>query len=67
MNVLFRDQLPWQLTFSYSRALQQSAMQIWNGQDANVAAAQQEFYRRAKLNSDAALGQYQLEMEKIVA
>ncbi|UBF30386.1 fructose-bisphosphate aldolase class I (plasmid) [Kovacikia minuta CCNUW1] len=65
MHVLFKDQLPWQLTFSYSRALQQSAMQIWNGQDANVAAAQKEFYHRAKLNSAAALGQYQPEMEKI--
>lgn len=67
MNVLFRDHLPWQLTFSYSRALQQSAMQIWNGQDTNVFAAQQEFYRRAKFNSDAALGQYQLEMEKVAS
>jgi fructose-bisphosphate aldolase, class I len=59
MNVLLKDQRPWQLTFSYSRALQQSAMQIWNGQDTNVAAAQQEFYRRAQFNSAAALGQYQ--------
>lgn len=67
MNVLFKDQLPWQLTFSYSRALQQSAMQIWNGQDTNVAAAQQEFYRRAQFNSAAALGQYQPEMEKVAA
>jgi fructose-bisphosphate aldolase class I len=65
MNALFKDQLPWQLTFSYGRALQQAAMQTWNGQDANVSAAQKELYRRAKFNSAAALGQYQPEMKKI--
>jgi fructose-bisphosphate aldolase class I len=65
MNALFKDQLPWQLTFSYGRALQQAAMQTWNGQNANVSAAQKELYRRAKFNSAAALGQYQPEMEKI--
>ncbi len=67
MNALFKDQLPWQLTFSYGRALQQAAMQTWNGRDANVSAAQKELYRRAKFNSAAALGQYQSEMEKIAA
>lgn len=65
MNALFKDQLPWQLTFSYGRALQQAAMQTWNGQDANVSAAQKELYRRAKFNSAAALGQYKPEMEKV--
>ena len=64
MNALFKDQLPWQLTFSYGRALQQAAMQTWKGQDANVSAAQKELYRRAKFNSAAALGQYQPEIEK---
>ena len=67
MNALFKDQLPWQLTFSYGRALQQAAMQVWRGQDANVSAAQKELYRRAKFNSAAALGQYQPEMEKVAA
>ncbi|PZV11426.1 MAG: fructose-bisphosphate aldolase class I [Leptolyngbya sp.] len=66
MNTLFKD-LPWQLTFSYGRALQQAAMQTWNGQDTNVAAAQKELYHRAQLNSAAALGQYQPEMEKVAA
>ncbi|PZV10070.1 MAG: fructose-bisphosphate aldolase class I [Leptolyngbya sp.] len=65
MNALFKDQLPWQLTFSYGRALQQAAMQTWNGQDENVAAAQKELHHRAQFNSAAALGQYQPEMEKI--
>ncbi|MBW4470771.1 MAG: fructose-bisphosphate aldolase class I [Stenomitos rutilans HA7619-LM2] len=67
MNSLFKDQLPWKLTFSYGRALQQAAMQTWNGQDANIAAAQKELYHRAKLNSAAALGQYQPDMEKVAA
>ncbi|XGV96697.1 MAG: class I fructose-bisphosphate aldolase [Leptolyngbya sp. BL-A-14] len=67
MNSLFKDQLPWKLTFSYGRALQQVAMQTWNGKDANVSAAQKELYHRAKLNSAAALGQYQPEMEKVAA
>jgi len=64
MNSLFKDQLPWKLTFSYGRALQQAAMQIWNGQDVNISAAQKELYHRAKLNSAAALGQYQPESER---
>ncbi|MBW4696113.1 MAG: fructose-bisphosphate aldolase class I [Lyngbya sp. HA4199-MV5] len=67
MNSLFKEQLPWTLTFSYGRALQQAAMQTWNGQDTNVPAAQRELYHRAKLNSAAALGQYQPEMEKVAA
>lgn len=67
MNALFKDELPWQLTFSYGRALQQAAMQTWNGQDVNVAAAQKELYHRAKLNSAAALGLYQPGMEKVAA
>lgn len=67
MNALFQGQLPWRLTFSYGRALQQAAMQIWKGQDANVTAAQQALYRRAQLNSAATLGQYQPEMEEKVA
>ncbi|MGI0489490.1 class I fructose-bisphosphate aldolase [Pantanalinema rosaneae CENA516] len=57
MNRLFPDQLPWRLTFSYGRALQQAAMQAWNGQDANVAVAQEKLYHRAQLNSAATLGQ----------
>jgi fructose-bisphosphate aldolase class I len=64
MNALYKDQLPWQLTFSYGRALQQAALKTWKGQEANVVKAQQELYRRAQFNSAAALGQYQPEMEK---
>jgi fructose-bisphosphate aldolase class I len=65
MNKLFQEQLPWALTFSYGRALQQAAMQIWMGQEANVSAAQKALYHRAKCNSRATLGQYSPEMENL--
>ncbi len=57
MNSLFKGQLPWALTFSYGRALQQVPMQTWMGKAANVAAAQKALVHRAQLNSAAALGQ----------
>lgn len=50
--------LPWNLTFSYGRALQQSAMSTWNGDEANVAAAQAVLLERARCNGKAALGEY---------
>ncbi|MBD2461824.1 fructose-bisphosphate aldolase class I [Oscillatoria sp. FACHB-1407] len=65
MNQLFKGQLPWHLTFSYGRALQQAAMQTWGGRDENVAAAQKALYHRAKCNSAAALGEYSRDMEAI--
>ena len=63
MNQLFAGELPWALTFSYGRALQQAAMQTWMGQDANVAAAQKALYHRAQCNSAAALGKYDNTLE----
>lgn len=59
--------LPWPLTFSYARALQNPALKIWSGQADNVAAAQQAFYHRARVNSAASQGQYTPEMEKDAA
>jgi len=49
---------PWALTFSYGRALQASVLQAWAGKKENVAAGQQELLKRAKANSEAALGKY---------
>ncbi len=66
MNALHRK-LPWPLTFSYARALQQPALEAWRGQRANVGEAQRRLYQRAKLNGAAALGQYSEEMEKQIA
>merc|ERR1712244_193381 len=50
--------LPWSASFSYGRALQQSVLKAWKGDDANIKAAQDALMVRAKANSDAQLGKY---------
>lgn len=55
---------PWRLGFSYARALQEPVMQAWRGDPANIEAAQQALYHRARLNSEATRGRYSSEMEK---
>ena len=55
---------PWQLSFSYGRALQAPALKAWGGKPGNVRAAQQAYYRRAKFNSAARTGSYAPEMER---
>jgi fructose-bisphosphate aldolase, class I len=59
--------LPWSLTFSYGRALQDDALKTWAGQAANFAAAQKEMAKRAKLNSLATTGSYSSSMESQAA
>jgi fructose-bisphosphate aldolase, class I len=54
---------PWQLSFSYGRALQAPALKAWKGEPANAAQAQQAFYHRAKLNGAARFGRYTPDME----
>ncbi|GAB3641334.1 class I fructose-bisphosphate aldolase [Spirosoma arcticum] len=54
----FNGRMPWAVTFSFSRAIQQPAMDLWKGQDANVEAAQQELLNRAMANCAARRGQY---------
>lgn len=56
--------LPWNLSFSYARALQDYCLKIWAGQAKNNSAAQNAFAKRAKLNSLAATGKYAEPMEK---
>ena len=56
---------PWELSFSYGRALQAPALKAWRGDAANAEAAQQAFYQRAKLNGAARYGDYTPEMEKV--
>lgn len=56
--------LPWPLTFSYARALQDAATKAWKGDDANLEAAQRVFLHRAKMNSLASTGAYTSEMEQ---
>jgi fructose-bisphosphate aldolase class I len=63
MNAL-GDDLPWQLSFSYGRALQAAAQKAWGGSAENRGAAQRAFYHRAKMNSAARTGSYAPEMER---
>jgi fructose-bisphosphate aldolase class I len=56
--------LPWPVTFSYARALQDGATKAWQGKKENLAAAQKVFLHRAKMNSLASTGKYDPEMEK---
>jgi fructose-bisphosphate aldolase class I len=55
---------PWQLSFSYGRALQAPALKAWLGKEENVEAAQHAYYHRAKMNSAARTGMYAPEMER---
>jgi fructose-bisphosphate aldolase class I len=55
---------PWALTFSYGRALQASCLAAWGGKKENVAAAQDVLLKRAKANSQAAVGQYQQQQQQ---
>lgn len=55
--------LPWELTFSYGRALQAPALDAWRGQEANFKAGQDALLKRARLNSLAHLGDYDVAME----
>jgi fructose-bisphosphate aldolase, class I len=55
---------PWQLSFSYGRALQAPALKAWGGKTENVEAAQRAYYHRAKMNSAARTGMYAPEMER---
>jgi len=55
---------PWQLSFSYGRALQAPALKAWGGKDENVEAAQRAYYHRAKMNGAARSGLYAPEMER---
>ncbi len=59
--------LPWPLTFSYSRALQNPALKAWRGQAGNAAAAQKAFLHRAHMNGLAAQGKWKPELERQVA
>ena len=67
MNAGYRARLPWALAFSFARAIQQPAMEIWQGKDANVSAAQQALSHRAVCNRAARRGQYSAAMEEELA
>ncbi|HEX4297317.1 MAG TPA: class I fructose-bisphosphate aldolase [Devosia sp.] len=56
--------LPWKLTFSFGRALQHAAMLAWDGEAANVPAAQAAFAHRARMNSLASLGEWRPDLDR---
>lgn len=59
MNQKYKNKLPWALAFSFARAIQQPALELWQGKDENVKAAQKALYEKAKDNRDARRGEYQ--------
>jgi fructose-bisphosphate aldolase class I len=63
MNVRFKSRLPWALAFSFARAIQQPALELWQGKEAQVLAAQQALFHRAKCNRAARRGEYNAAME----
>ncbi|RWY55427.1 class I fructose-bisphosphate aldolase [Mucilaginibacter gilvus] len=66
MNKQYKAVLPWTLTFSFGRALQQPALEIWRGNNSNIFEAQEALYHRANCNRAACMGNYNNAMENIV-
>ena len=64
MNLRFKSRLPWALAFSFARAIQQPALEIWQGDATRVLAAQQALYHRASCNRAAHRGEYNATMER---
>jgi len=64
MNLRFKSRLPWALAFSFARAIQQPALEIWQGDEAHLLAAQQALYHRAECNRAARRGEYNAAMER---
>ncbi|MGV8919770.1 MAG: class I fructose-bisphosphate aldolase [Pseudomonas sp.] len=65
MNARFKSQLPWALAFSFARAIQQPAMEIWKGNPGNTAAAQQALLHRLRCNHAACRGEYNSDLESL--
>ena len=65
MNVFAKLQSPWQLTFSFSRAIQQPALDVWRGLQSKIVEAQVELLHRARCNQAARCGEYSVAMENI--
>ena len=57
--------LPWNLSFSYGRALQQPCLASWKGEDKNILDSQNALFKRSKLNSSATVGEYSKDHENL--
>jgi len=66
MNAMYGN-LPWEISFSWARALQQKPMEIWGGDPSNVEEAQRVFHHRTRMASAARYGSYSEDMEKELA
>ncbi len=64
INKNFKDRLPWIVSFSFARAIQQPALDVWKGEETNVAQAQKLLYTRAKSDAAARRGEYNTAMEQ---
>ena len=64
IHTKYKNRLPWIVSFSFARAIQQPALDIWKGQETNVEEAQKLLYKRAKLDSAARGGEYSEAMEE---
>jgi fructose-bisphosphate aldolase class I len=64
MNVRFKSRLPWALAFSFARAIEQPALEIWQGKEGNVLEAQQVLDHRARCDRAARRGEYNAAMDK---
>ena len=67
MNDRFRLRLPWDLSFSFARAIQHPALEIWQGREDNISAAQQSLVLCARCNRAARRGEYHIAMERSVS
>jgi fructose-bisphosphate aldolase class I len=63
MNVRFKWRAPWELSYSFARAIQQPALELWKGKNSNSVAAQKELLHRARCNKAARRGEYTAAME----
>jgi len=64
INVKYKSKLSWKVAFSFARAIQQPALEIWSGKESNVKEAQKALYHRSKCNLAARRGEYNDEIEK---
>lgn len=64
MNLRFKSKLPWPLSFSFARAIQQPVLERWRNEEPHVQTAQQALVHRAKCNQAARRGEYKVEMER---
>merc|ERR1712176_107954 len=67
MNRLFKDKMPWHLSFSYGKALQKTCIVTWLGKEENKAAAQKALKARSNANTDAVLANTSQELVRVLA